>query len=72
MENFLELNNEQMLDIDGGIDWNSIGMGTSMTAGWYLRVKIGSSIGLITGPGGTVAGALIGGAIGGIIYSLWD
>ena len=39
MENFLELNNEQMLDIDGGIDWNSIGMGTSMTAGVLYKKR---------------------------------
>lgn len=72
MENLVELQMEELELIDGGIDWNSIGMGTSMTAGGFLGAKIGGSIGTTAGPVGTVAGTIIGGIAGGVIYSLWD
>ena len=71
---FCELSLDEMNLVDGGVDWYSIGMGLSMTAGGF----IGGGIGSVVGPAGTVAGVkvgtvagtLIGGLIGGIIYSI--
>lgn len=65
---FSTLGNDQLLFIDGGIDWNGIGLGISMTAGGY----IGSRVGSIFGPVGGICGGIGGAVVGGIIYSYWD
>lgn len=71
---FQELPYEQLIEVDGGVDWYSIGMGLSMTAGGIIGGVIGSSVGPAGTVGGvkagTAAGTLIGSAIGGILYSL--
>lgn len=72
--NFCELTFDEMNLVDGGVDWYSIGMGLSMTAGGFIGGAIGSTVGpagTVAGvKAGTVAGTLIGGAVGGIIYSI--
>lgn len=71
---FCELSLNEMNLVDGGVDWYSIGMGLSMTAGGFIGGAIGSAVGPVgTVAGvkvGTVAGTIIGGAAGGIIYSI--
>lgn len=69
---FNELTVSELNMIDGGIDWNSIGMGASMTAGGLIGAKVGAAVGTTGGPVGTVVGTIVGGIAGGIIYSLWD
>ncbi len=74
---FESLDNNDMLLVEGGIDWNDVGLGIAGTAGTtigsYSGAKIGATIGTVWAPGvGTVVGGIVGGAIGVIIYSLWD
>lgn len=47
---FCELSADEMEFVDGGVDWYSIGMGLSMTAGGFI--------------GGALAGAILGGTAG--------
>lgn len=42
MNNFIELTSDEMLFVGGGIDWNSFGIGTAMTAGGLSGVAIGA------------------------------
>ena len=60
---FSELSFDEMNLVDGGVDWYSIGMGLSMTAGGL----IGGAIGSCVGPAGTVAGVKVGTVAGTII-----
>lgn len=65
---FCEMSQNEMLCVDGGIDWDSIGMAICTGAGAY----IGGQIGTLFGPVGTVVGVIGGGAAGAAIYTLWD
>ena len=69
MKGFSELDMNEAMEIDGGVDWNAVGMGVTISASG----KIGSAVGTAIAPGvGTVVGALVGGAVGTILYSLFD
>ncbi len=71
---FCEMTQNEVMEIDGGVDWYSIGMGVFMTAGGFIGGAIGSCVGSAGTIGGvkvgTVAGTIIGSAIGGVIYSI--
>lgn len=60
---FCEMTQNEVMEIDGGVDWYSIGMGVSMTAGGFIGGAIGSCV-------GPAARTIIGSAIGGVIYSI--
>lgn len=72
---FNALEENEMLEIDGGIDWNGVGGVLSSAAGAYIGAfvakgaKAGSFIG---GAAGAVVGGLVGGVAGYVIYSWWD
>lgn len=72
---FNALEDNEMMEIDGGIDWNGVGGVLSSAAGAYIGssdakgAKAGSFIG---GAAGTVVGGLVGGVAGYVIYSWWD
>ena len=73
---FYEMTNDELMVTDGGIDWNSIGMGLSMTAGGFIGGAIGSCLGPAGTVGGvkvgTVASTVVGGIVGGVIYSFGE
>lgn len=81
MGSFETLSNHEMMDIDGGISWNDVGLYVSGAAGGTvgaascagIGAKSGGKIGaFLGGPGGAAVGIILGGAIGVILYSLWD
>ena len=63
-----DLNLNELENIDGGIDWNGIGLGASMTSGGILGAKIGA----VGGGLGMAIGTIVGGVAGGIVYSIAD
>ncbi|SHI08317.1 lactococcin A1 precursor [Clostridium grantii] len=65
---FCELGCDELEGVNGGVDWNGVGLGVSMTAGGIIGAKIGA----LGGVPGVAAGTIIGAAVGGILYSLWD
>lgn len=74
---FEALDYSELLAVDGGVDWNNVGITVSGVAGGYIGAKAGAAIGVKIGtacaPGvGTVVGGIVGAALGVIIYSLWD
>lgn len=69
---FNEMNEMEMQEIEGGVDWNFVGGTVSTVAGGYIGTKIGAAVGSAAGPVGTVVGGIVGAAAGAIIYSLWD
>ena len=78
---FEALDNREMMEVDGGISWNDVGLYVSGAAGGLLGAaacagigaKKGGAVGaFLGGPGGAAVGAIVGGAIGIIVYSLWD
>lgn len=73
---FVEMTNEEMLSLNGGVDWNFVGQ-TITTAstgaiGAYVGGKWGATVGSVGGPAGAVIGGIVGAAAGAIIYSIWD
>lgn len=75
---FEQLDNREMMGVDGGISWNDIGLYVAGAAGAAIGVyvagaKFGAAVGTAANPGiGTVVGGIVGGAIGVAIYTLWD
>lgn len=67
-----ELTFDELVCVDGGIDWNLVGGTLATSGGAYIGAKIGGAVGTAGGPVGTVVGGLIGGVAGAVIYSLWD
>lgn len=65
---FVELFANEMEAIDGGVSWNDVGLYIAGAGGASIGMKIGTP----AGPIGIAAGTIIGGAVGIIIYSLWD
>lgn len=76
MDTFNDLTYDELIMVDGGIDWNLVGGTLATSGGAYIGSKIGGSVGSAGGPVGAVVGGLVGGVAGGvagaIIYSLWD
>lgn len=69
MNGFSILDMNEAMEIDGGVDWNAVGMGVTASAGG----KIGFAVGTAIAPGvGSAVGALVGAAVGTIVYSLFD
>jgi bacteriocin-like protein len=61
---FIELSNNELMHIDGGIGWDDLGFAIAMAAG----AIIGAAAGSVLGPAGSVAGAkIVGGFVGGAI-----
>ena len=69
---FCAMSQDELLVVDGGIDWDLVGGTIATGGGAYIGAKIGGTVGTAGGPVGTVVGGLIGGAVGAIIYSFWD
>ena len=69
---FYEMMYDEVMIVEGGINWDLVGGTIATGGGAYIGAKIGASVGTAGGPVGTVVGGLIGGAAGAIIYSLWD
>jgi outer membrane lipoprotein SlyB len=69
---FVELSANEMLIVDGGIDWNFVGGTLAVCGGSAIGAKIGGSIGWLGGPAGSMIGTVVGGVAGAVIYSLWD
>lgn len=69
---FNELTCDELVNVDGGVDWNLVGGTLATSGGAYIGSKIGGAVGTAGGPVGTVVGGLIGGVAGAVIYSLWD
>lgn len=69
---FYEMMYDEVMIVEGGINWDLVGETIATGGGAYIGAKIGASVGTAGGPVGTVVGGLIGGAAGAIIYSLWD
>lgn len=70
---FSELDMNEAIEIDGGVDWNAVGMSITTTAGATIGSKIGATAGTAIAPGvGTVVGGIVGGAVGTILYTLFD
>ncbi|MCR4567521.1 MAG: hypothetical protein K5769_05690 [Pseudobutyrivibrio sp.] len=66
---FSQLSASDEMLVEGGVDWDGVGMTVSGGAGMYIGAKVGAEIG---GAVGGVAGGLAGAAIGAIIYSAFD
>ena len=70
---FTELRANEMVSVDGGINWDMVGGTLATGAGAALGAKIGAGIGTAACPGlGSAVGGIIGGVAGAIIYTLWD
>ena len=71
---FQNLEWNELEAIDGGIDWNTVGL--AVTGGAWLAIAThackGAKIGAIAGPTGVLVGGFVGIAVGAIIYTLWD
>lgn len=71
--NLEELKFDELQEVNGGVDWNSIGMSLAAGGGGAIGAKIGASAGFLGGgPVGSAAGGIIGGAVGTAVYTLWD
>ncbi len=74
---FCELNEQEMMMVDGGISWNDVGITVSGVAGGYIGGKIGAKVGAAIGtaiaPGaGTVIGTIVGAGVAVALYTFWD
>ena len=59
---------DEML-VEGGVDWDAVGLTVASGAGAYIGAQVGVAVGTtIAGPVGTIAGA----AVGAVIYTLLD
>lgn len=68
-----ELKFDELQEVNGGIDWNSVGATIAGGGGCAIGAHIGETVGFLGGgPVGSAAGGIIGGAIGTAIYTLWD
>ena len=73
MNGFSEIDMNEAMEIDGGVNWDGVGMGVTISAGSAIGGKIGTAVGTVIAPGvGTVVGVIVGGAVGTILYSLFD
>lgn len=73
---FQEVSVDEMYFVDGGIDWNAVGENlagaSGATLGGLAGAKIGAKVGWLGGPAGAGIGIIVGGAVGVILYTLWD
>lgn len=73
---FCDLSQMEMDEIDGGVKWNDLGLylagAGGASVGMFAGGKVGATVGCIGGPGGSAIGAIVGGAAGIIIYTFWD
>jgi len=61
MNNYVELTFDEMLCIDGGRSWDSLGEGVSTIGGGLIGGAVAGAIyGSAAGPAGAAAGAVIG------------
>lgn len=72
MYSFTELSTDELILVDGGIDWNGVGQVIATSSGAYIGAKVGATFGTAAGPIGTFVGGVAGGVIGHLIYTAWD
>ena len=71
--NFYELSYEELGGIDGGINWDAVGVTVSGAAGAALGYAAAGAIVGSAAPGvGTTIGGIVGGAVGVIAYTFFD
>lgn len=69
MNGFCEISQFELEQIDGGVDWDSVGNAIACGSGAAIGGKVGAAIGTSVAP---VVGTIIGGAVGVVIYTLFD
>ena len=69
MNGFYEISQVEWEQIDGGIDWDSVGNAVVCGSGAAIGAKVGAAVGTTVAP---VVGTIIGGAIGVAVYTLFD
>lgn len=53
---FTELTCDDLVNVNGGVDWNLIGGTLATSGGAYIGAKIGGTVGSAGGPVGSVVG----------------
>ena len=71
LNGFENLSELEMIEVDGGIKWNDVGLAVSAFAGGCIGAQIGTAV---TGgnPVGTVVGGIAGTATAIVIYTAFE